>query len=70
MYGEGDGTIHDAVHGLRGERTYGEVQLIGDAVDHIAQQVVSVNCQNLDADGIEHGRTFLVVNGHDGVALL
>lgn len=70
MYIEGNSTIHNAANSVRRERTDGKIQFIGNAVNHVAQQVEAVNGQNLDGYRIEYGRAFLVVNGHDGVALL
>lgn len=57
-------------YGVRAERTDGEVQLICDAVNHVAHQMVMINALNLNGNGIEYGRPFFVVNGNNGIALL
>ena len=70
MDAEVDGAMRNAVCGCSTQRADGQVQFVGDAVYHIAQQVETVNGKNLNAYGIEGVLRFLVVNGHDGVALL
>ena len=64
MDAEVDGALHDAVRGSGTQRTNRQVQFVGDTVDHIAQQVETVNGKNLNAYGIEGVLRFLVVNGH------
>ena len=46
------------------------MQLIGDAVYHVTQEVETVNCQDLYTNGIESRCILLIVNGHDRVPLL
>lgn len=70
MYAKVYRAMRNAVSRCGTQQIYRKVKFVGDAVNHIAQQVEAVYCQDMDAYGIKRFWAFLVVNGYNGVALL
>jgi hypothetical protein len=70
MNSKGDGTVHNTINRLRCQFIYRQAQLISNAVNHVAQQMESVNCHYLYADRIEYLLILQEVHRHNGIALL
>lgn len=70
MDGKLDGTVHDEIFCRCMQTLDGETQLVGDTVDDVTEQMVSVDGFYMNGYRIENVLLFLEINVDDAVAIL